>query len=342
MKRFLGSLLFLGLCAISGSAQIEVPHKTEEVAFQKDQFRVVGELRLPKEGDKHPLIIMVHGDGPAYRTYFAKLKEVMLGAGYATLMWDKPGFGRSKGEFSGDHLREERAGVLVAAIDHMKSHPQIEADRIGVWGISQAGIVIPMALQKTEDVSFMILVGCPGENGIQQTAYLIRRQLEFGGLSKEEAEEAERHFIQLYYAESFEQYIEHAQPLYDNPVQRELGFVSALWDKENWKPHTRDEEGFYDPMRIMEQVTVPVLVFFGEKDTQVDPIQGIEAYEAALNKAGNQNFRGEIIPGSDHNIILSDTGGMQERNRRSSEDWRNYSPEYLKIMEEWLKKLRSK
>jgi pimeloyl-ACP methyl ester carboxylesterase len=342
MRRFLGLLLLLGLCTGSCSAQIDVSHKTEEVKFQKEQFRVVGELKLPKEGDKHPLVIMVHGDGPAYQTYFAKLKEVMLGAGYATLMWDKPGFGRSKGEFSRDHLRGERAGVLVAAIDHIKSHPHIDADRIGVWGISQAGIVIPMALQNTEDISFMILVGCPGENGIRQTAYLIRRQLEFAGLSEEEVEEAEGHFIQLFYAESFEQYIEHARPLYDNPIQRKLGFVSALWDKENWKPHTPDEERFYDPMKVMERVTIPVLVFFGENDTQVDPIQGIEAYEAALNKAENQNVRIELIPASDHNIILSETGSMQERSRRSSEGWSQYAPEYLKIMEEWLKELRSK
>jgi pimeloyl-ACP methyl ester carboxylesterase len=341
MKRLLGFLLLWFLHTTSCSAQIEVPHTTEEITFQKDHFRIVGELRLPTEDDKHPLVIMVHGDGPAYRTYFAKLKEVMLGAGYATLMWDKPGFGRSTGEFSRDLLRQERAGVLVAAVDHMKNHPYIEADKIGVWGISQAGVVIPMALEQTRDISFMILVGCPGENGIHQTAYLIRRQLEFAGLSEEEALEAESHFIQLFYAESFEQYIEHAQPLYDNPVQRKLGFVSALWDKENWKPHTPDDEGFYDPMNVMGRVTIPALVFFGEKDTQVDPIQGMEAYEAALTKAGNQDFRIELIPDSDHNIILSQTGSMRERSQRSSDGWSKYAPQYLEIMEEWLEELRS-
>ena len=68
----------------------------------------------------------------------------------------------------------------------------------------------------------MIKVGCPGESVTFQTAYQIRRQLE-------------NNFIQLFEAETFEEYIKHAQPLYDNPVQRELGFVSALWNKTNWK-----------------------------------------------------------------------------------------------------------
>jgi len=196
-----------------------------------------------------------------------------------------------------------------------------------------------MALPKTDDISFMIMVGCPGENGIRQTAYLIRRQLRFEGLSEEEARQAESHFIQIFYAETFEQYIKHAKPLYDNPVQRKLGFVSALWNETNWKPHSPEDEGFFDPIPIIEKATIPVLAFFGEKDTQVDPIQGVDAYKKALTKAGNKNFRVELIPGTDHNIILSKTGSMKERSSRSAKGWQNYAPEYLKIMENWLRKL---
>jgi pimeloyl-ACP methyl ester carboxylesterase len=196
-----------------------------------------------------------------------------------------------------------------------------------------------MAFPKTNHISFMIMVGCPGEDGIHQTAYLIRRQLEFEGVTEEEARQAENHFIQLYYAETFEQYIEHAKPLYDNPVQRKLGFVSALWDETNWKPHSSEEEGFFNPIDIIEKITIPVLAFFGEKDTQVNPIQGVEAYKKALTKAGNTNFRVELIPNADHNIILSKTGSMKESRSRSSAERQNYAPEYLEMMEEWLKKM---
>lgn len=333
---FAGFLLFLFVSCLGHAA---VLHTIEKITFESDQFHIVGELRLPKDGDKHPLVIMVHGDGPAYRTYFFKLKECFLKAGYATLMWDKPGYGQSKGEFSKNHLREERARILVDAVDQMKTHPRIDAEHMGVWGISQAGYVIPMALLKTNDISFMITVGCPGENGIHQTAYLIRRQLQFEGVSEEEAKQAESHFVQLYYAKTFDQYIEHAKPLYDNPVQREMGFVSALWDETNWKPHSPEDEGFFNPMDVIEKITIPVLAFFGEKDTQVDPIQGVSAYKKALTEAGNKNFRVELIPDADHNIILSKTGSLKERRSRSSKEWQNYAPEYLKIMEDWLKRL---
>jgi pimeloyl-ACP methyl ester carboxylesterase len=316
-----------------------IPHDTESIAFESGHFKVVGELRIPKGEGKYPLVIMVHGSGPARRTYFYTLKKIMLCAGYATMMWDKPGSGQSTGEFSQRYLKAERAKILLDAIRHVKSHPSIDSDRIGVWGISQAGIVIPMALPTTDDISFMIMVGCMGENGIQQSAYQIRRQLQFAGISEEEAIEAENHYIQIFYAKTFEEYIQHAKPLYDNPVQKKLGFVSALWDETNWKPFSPEAEGFFDPMPIIEKVTFPVLVFFGEKDTQVDPIQGVEAYKKALTKAGNKNFRIELIPNADHDIIISETGSMAERRRRSAKEWQNYAPEYLEIMEDWLKKL---
>jgi pimeloyl-ACP methyl ester carboxylesterase len=342
-KAFFLPIIFIALVTIPKAHVMTsdevVSHDTERFLFESGQFNVVGELRIPKAEGKFPLVIMVHGSGPARRTSSFTVKKRILRAGYATMMWDKPGSGQSTGEFSQGRLRAERAKILLDAIEHAKNHPRIDSGRIGVWGISQAGIVIPMALPKTDDISFMIMVGCPGENGIQQGAYLIRRQLQFAEISEGESIQAENHFIQIYYAKTFEEYIQHAKPLYDNPVQREVGFVSALWDETNWKPHTPDEEGFFDPMPVIEKVTFPVLAFFGEKDTQVDPIQGVVAYKKALTKAGNKNFRVELIPNADHSIILSKTGSMKERRDRRAQEWQNYAPEYLEIMENWLKKL---
>ncbi len=314
----------------------------EDFVFESADFNVVGELRIPSGDRKCPLIIMVHGDGPAYKSYYSILKGRFLRAGYATLVWDKPGYGQSTGTLSRERLRADRAEVLLDAISNVKNHPRIDPDRIGVWGISQAGYVIPMALEKDAGISFMIMVGCPGENGIFQTAYLIRRQLEFEDVSEEEAKQAENHFIQIFYAETFEQYIEHAKALYDNPVQRRLGFVSALWDESNWKPHSPEEEGFYDPIDVIQTVTIPALVFFGEKDTQVDPAQGAEAYNKALTKAGNKNFKVALIPNADHGIILCETGSMKEIRNRSAKERQNYAPEYLEMMDEWLRELLRK
>lgn len=339
-KKFFGIIMLFisasGLCLFC-SAQIGVPHRAETITFQSGDFKLVGELRVPEGDTIHPLVIMVHGDGPATRTYFALLKNAMLRAGYATLMWDKPGSGQSTGSLSQENRLAERAGILVDAVRAMKKHAAIDPDRIGLWGISQAGYVMPLALERTDDIKFMIVVGGPGMNGIDQTAYLIRRQLMFAGVPDDKALQMEAHFKGLYTARTFEEYIGYARPLFDDPVQKRLGFVSALWEKGNWKPRSPDEEAFFNPMGIIERTSIPVLALFGEKDTQVDPVQGAESYRKTLAKAGNKDFRVEVIPGADHNLILCKTGSLKERSGRSREEWQDYAPKYLEIMENWLR-----
>ena len=99
-------------------------------------------------------------------------------------------------------------------------------------------------------------------------------------------------------------------------------------------------EYFKDPMEVIERTTIPVLAFFGAKDTQADPIQGAQAYQTALERASNPRSRVELIPDADHNLVLSETGCLEERERRPRRKWTNYAPGYLDTLEEWLMELR--
>lgn len=321
-------------------SEIKIPHTSEKVEFSYQTFNVSGELLIPKGEGKYPLVIMVHGDGPAYMSYFSSIKNSFLKAGYATLMWDKPGYGKSTGEFSKEHLRKERAEILLKAIEKMKIHPNIYPDKIGVWGISQAGYVIPMALEKTNDISFMILVGVGGENGIKQTAYYIEQQLLCEGSNKEEAGQARHNFIGLCYATTYDEYYKCAKPMVENPQIKKMNFVSAIWTENEWEPKEKGDEGFYNPIDVLEKTQIPTMVFFGDLDKNVDPIQGFQAYKSAFKKAGNQNFIVKMIEGSDHSIINSETGCLKERRERTSKGWSNYDPEYLQMMEDWLIELK--
>ena len=82
-----------------------------------------------------------------------------------------------------------------------------------------------------------------------------------------------------------------------------------------------------------------MLAIFAEKDRQVDPFQGTEAYREALRTAGNQASRVELYPDADHNIVLAETGCLDERAVRPQSAWLKYAPGYLDLMEEWLVQL---
>ncbi len=57
----------------------------------------------------------------------------------------------------------------------------------------------------------------------------------------------------------------------------------------------------------------------------------------ALRHGGNPHSCVELIPGTDHNIIISETGCMAEKDNRSVSDWKKYPAIYLDMIEAWLK-----
>jgi hypothetical protein len=86
-------------------------------------------------------------------------------------------------------------------------------------------------------------------------------------------------------------------------------------------------------MLQIEHTTMPMLVFFGELDKNIDPVQGAQAYETALQTAGNQDYQIEVIPSVDHVLMPAKTGCIGKSTSRE------YTPEYLETMEIWLQNL---
>jgi pimeloyl-ACP methyl ester carboxylesterase len=332
-------LLVLLLCACGPSVKIESlgeqsfggqEAQVEEISFRSDKFRLVGELRLPAEGQRHPAIIMVTGSGTQTRYANDYLIEIFLRNGYAVFSWDKPGSGESTGEFS-DELTQ-RADILVDGIEVLTEHQSIDPDRIGLWGLSQAGWVMPLAIEQSENVAFMIVVGGGAEDSIEQMAYQIGQKVACGGGSAEQVALVELYWSQRAKATSYDEYREAVEVLLGIPGVKDYTGLE-ITEENDWKPWSRDWDAFIDPMEVIEHTTIPVLVFFGELDKNIDPVQGAEAYEAALQAAGNQDYRIVVIPGVAHTLTSAKTGCLDET-------WgTSYAPKYLQTLEAWLQHL---
>jgi pimeloyl-ACP methyl ester carboxylesterase len=339
----LGIVLLCAFCTENSTSSKK--ELKQEIVFRSGSFKMVGDLTLPAGSGPHPVVIFVHGDGPNNRTSgvtYPPIMERMLRSGYATFAWDKPGTGESTGRIDRSRLIEQRSQIVLDAVQEIKKHAEIASGKMGLWGISQAGYVMPAVLSKSEDIAFMIAVSCPGEAGVDQGAYLVSRQAVCTGLSEEDAEQVEYLLSAVERVQTYEEYVRIKQQLAAYPVLNKLEYLGLnmrIRLEEEWHIHNPAGDYFWDPMEVIERTTIPVLAFFGEKDTQADPIQGERAYRSALTRAGNTNFRLELIPGVDHNLILSETGCLEERNHRSRNEWKNYSPSYLDILEEWLRNL---
>jgi hypothetical protein len=304
----------------------------EEIRFRSGRFRVVGDLRMPVGEGPHPAIIMVHGSGGATRNGrvpFSPLIEIFLRNGHAVFSWDKPGSGESTGEFS-DELTQ-RADILVKGVEVLTEHPSIDPDRIGLWGISQAGWVMPLAIEQSEDIAFMIVVSGGAEDSIEQMAYQIGQQVACGGGSAEQVALVEQYWSQRAKAATYEEYREAVEILLGIPGVKDYTGLEITEEKD-WEPWSRDWDSFIDPMDVIEHTTIPMLVFFGELDKNIDPVQGAEAYEEALRSAGNQDYQIEVLPGVGHVLTPAKSGCFGEGGTV-------YAPEYLETMEAWLQQM---
>ena len=323
------ALLIAPLLAACGTATEREPMGTrsfgsqeanvEEIRFRSGKFRVVGDLRMPVGEGPHPAIIMVHGDGAATRNgavQFGPMIEIFLRNGYSVFSWDKPGSGESTGQIN--NAVTERAEILADGIAVLAEHPRIDPGRIGLWGISQAGWVMPLALELGDDVAFMIVVSGGAEDGIEQGAYMISQQVLADGGTEEEAALVERYWAQQRKATDYDEYREAVEVLMGIP-QVTSRYDLEITEEKRWKPVPRDWDIFIDPMDIIEHTTIPVLAIYGEKDTIIDPVQGAEAYEAALQAAGNQDYQIVVLPNAAHVFT-------------------NH-PEYQSTMETWLQQL---
>jgi pimeloyl-ACP methyl ester carboxylesterase len=335
------ALLLVSSCTRQGQGD-----RIEEITFQSGLFTLVGDLRLPEGSSPYPVVVFVHGDGPNSRIAggtYPPIMERMARAGYATFAWDKPGTAESIGEIDGNQLGAQRSQIVLDAIEMLLTRPDIDADQIGLWGISQAGYVMPRVLARSDDVSFMIAVSCPGMPGVDQGAYLVSSQAICAGVPAEDAEQMRELLAVIERVETYEEYVqikERLDTLAGIEIASIFGYRMGVRPEEEWHGPNLQGEYFWNPIEVIEQTTIPVLAFFGERDTQVDPFQSAQAYLQALERAGNPNYRVELIPGTDHNIVLSETGCLEERETRSRWEWTRYAPEYLDILEEWLRDLR--
>jgi pimeloyl-ACP methyl ester carboxylesterase len=174
MTRSAAALVALAL-ALAGSAcgRAAAPGGPSTTPPVGDTFPSAGGVRiaytldLPPGPGPHPAIVFGHGSGRTTRDEALPVKQRMLQAGFAILRYDKRGVGQSTGTyegvgvFNGERVLGELADDMAAGVAFLRTRPEIDADRIGLMGISQAGWIMPLAADRSRQVRYMILVVGP-------------------------------------------------------------------------------------------------------------------------------------------------------------------------------------
>ena len=121
-------------------------------------------IDFPSGSGPHPAIVVGHGSGMATLAEGAAFVPMFNNAGFAVLRFDKRGVGQSTGIYRGlsaansDTQVDELAGDMVAGVTFLRTLREINATRIGLFGVSQAGWIMIAAARKSVDVRFFVAI----------------------------------------------------------------------------------------------------------------------------------------------------------------------------------------
>lgn len=302
--------LLLILVPLTQARAKESPFTEREVNFQSGATDLSGTVILPSTPGAHPAVVFLHGSGPGTRAGARPYAEEFARLGVASLIFDKRGCGSSKGSWLTASL-DDLSQDALAAVSCMKSQEGIDPGKIGLWGVSQAGWIAPHAAAQSQDIAFMILISGGGVTPRESELFSWGKTFDEFGLSAAQQEQA---FDLLH---SYYQYLASGENrpelaarlddlagLQDSPLAELAKHLQKIFPSVENQPNWRWVAS-YDPASDLEKVHCPLLLMFGDQDTQHPTQAAIKAWRAALQRAGNDKLTLMIFPGAGHGIRMS-------------------------------------
>jgi uncharacterized protein len=331
-------VLPIAACGQRGAAHPESRNSSEEaVRFTSGEITLSGTLMLPAGSERHPAVILFHGSGPQGRDLF--MARWFANQGIAALAYDKRGVGESGGNFRAVPFMDLCSDGL-AAIEYLKTRKEIDAKRIGVWGLSQGGWLGPLAASRSADVAFVIAVSGPGVSPGEQMIVYYANELRAEGVAESDVREASavRRDTWNYMSngngyEKVKKELEQARTkgwFGKAKVQEDDSFGTLPTPAELSKQPAHStqwfkQEAVYDPLPALRAVRVPALFLFGGKDQLIPVAESVAVIQRVLAEDSHHDFTIREFPNDDH--------GMQLNTGEANGE---IDPEYLKTMREWL------
>lgn len=241
----------------------------QEVTFPNSTggINLAGMLFLPEGDGPFPAVVVIHGAGSSSRDnpWYLTPTQYLQEHGIAVLLPDKRGSESSEGDWRTASFQDLATDTL-SAISYLRSnYPDVISD-IGLLGMSQGGQIAPIVATQSDDLSFVInAVGSvtPFDEALIYEENNNLREIGFlPGVSN-----------LIAYPSTF--------------------YIRNVAQKDFW-----DAVGNWDPLPYWEKVSIPVLVLYGEIDTNVPS----QASADRLTALGNPDIQIVIFEGSGHKL----------------------------------------
>ncbi len=313
-----------GTAVLARATAAEPAVRETPVAFANGPVELRGTLFTPASAGRHPAVIMLHGSGAEGRWANRYLARKLAEAGVAALTYDKRGVGESTGDWRTAAFTDLVADA-VRGIGMLGQRPDIDPTRIGAFGHSQGGTMLPMVAEFAANVAFLAASGPSGVSPDSLERFSLRNAIGVASLPPADRELAEtfvRTIVGVAYAGRPRAGLD---SLARSLTGRPWYFGPPPADDPYWAFSARIAN--YEPEAHWRVVNPPVALFFGGSDERVPVEASRAAITGALAAVPGRLIASCVYPGADHTL----------RVRRTGDQWPRSAPGYVDDLVKWVR-----
>jgi hypothetical protein len=293
--------------------------------FESSGVKLVGRLILPKGSERVPVAVLVHGSeqDSALDTY--ALQRMFPAHGIGAFVYDKRGTGVSGGTYTQNF--EVLAADAIAAMKEAKRLAGARLGRIGYQGGSEAGWVIPLAVNRAP-VDFAIVSYGLAVTIMQEDQESVALDMYFHHHSAADTAKAlalaraGEHVIETGSQEGYEAFDAlrekyKSEPWYKD-VHGDFVFFIMPLNKEQIIDAITKEFSFikdtpfhYEPMPALLSSTTPQLWVLGGDDLEAPSAETAERIKSLI--AQGKDYTLAIYPGAEHGMTEYELNAKGER-----------------------------
>ncbi len=276
----------------------------ENVHFYSDCLKLSGRIYLPEDyqsGERRPAIICVHGNSGRRDVYMPSFARCLARNGYVSFIFYHRGFGDSEGVRT-RNVPMEQVRDIMNATTFMQQRPEVDPEKIGLFGVSFGGATVTYAGALDQRVKCIVEVA--GQGNGERWARSKRPTWEWLRFMDELKEDrilrvltgaSKRLPYQTLYPQGPE--ITARQATKYAPEQRYEGQYP-----EGYPLESADEALTFHPESVVQLISPRAILFIHtERDTMVP----VEEARIMYAKAGEPK-KLFVIPGMDHKEVYEE------------------------------------
>jgi pimeloyl-ACP methyl ester carboxylesterase len=305
------------------------PHQLDHVRFTSGDITLQGNLFTPGGPGPFPGVVLIHGSGDSDRRW-GPFATFFLKHGFAVLAYDKRGAGKSEGSW-----REENLSVLaddaVAGVEYLKTRPDIDAKRIGLFGSSEGGWVAPITATRSDDVTFLIVRVGPGQAPPETILFEVQCRQSTKALSPVGQKATTSMWKEINAAmRAGKSYTEMIETVVE-PIRKTDWYQKKYGDSQplsaDWMWSFYQQGADLDPAKFIRNLDIPILWFLAERDENVNTKASIPRLQAAFKDAPGDDMELVVVKNANHAFFVIGPDGQPV----------GYTKEFFGPMETWLK-----